>query len=107
MRVFLGTLWSSIKQTKVSYVYDGEHGIALHVSQGNRASSCGEGEVSVFFSSCGRNLEYILELLPGWKFKTPVCSAKSGLLSNYQGQFRNVHEPWQGNTDTSRCELGD
>ena len=34
MTVFLGTLWSSIKQIKSSYVFDWEHGIALHTMQG-------------------------------------------------------------------------
>ena len=37
--------------------------------QGNRASSQGYGEVSWFFSSCGRNLGYILELRRGWPSK--------------------------------------
>ena len=31
-------------------MFDGEHGIALHAMQGNRASSPGEGEVSWFYS---------------------------------------------------------
>ena len=46
-------------------MFDGEHGITLHAMQGNRASSRGEWEVSYFFSSCGGNLGYILELLWG------------------------------------------
>ena len=33
-------------------MFDGEHGIAVHAVQGNRASSRGEGEVSWFSSSC-------------------------------------------------------
>ena len=37
-------------------MFDGEHGIALHTMQGNRASSCGKGEVSSFFSSFSGNL---------------------------------------------------
>ena len=53
-----------------------EHGIALHPMQGIRASSSGEGEVSWVFSSCGRNLGYILELRQGWPFKTRVCSVE-------------------------------
>ena len=32
-------------------MFDGEHGIALHAMQGNRASSHGEGDVSWFLSS--------------------------------------------------------
>ena len=35
MTVFLGTLLSSIKQIKAPYRFDGEHGIALHGSEGN------------------------------------------------------------------------
>ena len=49
VRVFLGNLWSSIKQIKASYMFDGEHPIALHAMQGNRGSSRGEGEVSYVF----------------------------------------------------------
>ena len=32
-----------------------ENAVALHAMQGKRASSCGEGEVSWVFSSCGRH----------------------------------------------------
>ena len=31
----------------------------------------------------------------------------SGLLSSYYGHLRNLHEPWQENTDASRGEVGD
>ena len=44
-------------------MFDWEHGIALHPMQGNQAASCGEDEFSWVFSSCGRNLGYILEFL--------------------------------------------
>ena len=57
---------------------DWENAIALHAMQGNWASSRGEGEVSWVFSSCGRNLGYILELQRGCPFETLVCSLKSG-----------------------------
>ena len=46
-------------------MFDGEREIALHAMQGNRASSRSEGEFSFFFSSCGVNLWYILELRLG------------------------------------------
>ena len=72
-------------------MFDWKYGIALHGIQGNRASSPGEGDVSWDFTSCGRNLEYILELQRGWPFETPLCSAKSGLLSGYYGQLRNLN----------------
>ena len=58
----LGTLWCSIKKIEAAYMFDWEYGIALHTIQGNRASSPCEGDVSWDFSSCGRNLGYILEL---------------------------------------------
>ena len=104
MTVFLGTLWSSIKQIKAPHMFDGELGIALHAMQGNQASSHGEEEVSYIFSSCGGNLGYILELRQRWPFKTRVSSATTGLLSSYEGKLRNLHEAWQGNKDDSRGE---
>ena len=99
MKVFVGTLLSSIKQVTASYVFDEEHGIALHAMQGNRASSRSEGEVSWFFSICSVTLVYILELHWGWPFKTSVCSAKTGLLSRYERILTNLFEDWQGNKD--------
>ena len=65
-----------------SYMFDSDHGIALHTMQGIRASSPAEEDVSWDFSSCGRNLGYILKVLRGWRFENPLCSAKSGLLSS-------------------------
>ena len=47
MTVLLGTLWSSVKQIEAPDVFDSENAIALHAMQGNRASSRGEGEVSL------------------------------------------------------------
>ena len=105
--VFLGTLWSSIKQIKAPYMFDWEHSIAMQGMQENWASSPGEGEVSWFFSSCGGKLGYILELRRGWSFIALVCSSKSGLLSTYKGHLRNLLEAWQGNMNTSRGEGGD
>ena len=49
MTVFLGILWSSIKEIEDPYVFDWEHGISLHTMQWNPASSCGEVEVSLSF----------------------------------------------------------
>ena len=89
--VLLETLWSSIKQIEAPYVFDWENAISLDKMQGNRASSCGERKVSWVFSSCVRNLAYILELRQGCPFETGVCSVKSGHLSWYEGQLRNVN----------------
>ena len=70
---------------------DWETTIALETMQGNRASSRREGKVSWVFSSCGRNLGYVLEVRWGCPFETGVCSVKSGNLSRYEGQLRNVN----------------
>ena len=59
-------------------MFDWENTIALHAMQGNRASSRGEGNVSLVFSSCGRHLGYILELQRGCPFENLVSSLKSG-----------------------------
>ena len=104
--VFLGILFSSIREIEVPYDFDWEHGTPQHEMQGNRASSCGEVEVSWVFSSCGRHLVYILKLRRGWRFETRVCSAKSGLLSSYDGHLGKLNYAWQVNTDASRGEPG-
>ena len=72
-------------------MFDWEYGIARHAMQGNQASSPGEGDVSWDYSSCGRNLGYILELEWGWPFETPLCSPKLELLSSYDGHLRNLN----------------
>ena len=105
--VFLRTLWSSIKEVKAPFVFDGDHGIALQAVQVNRASSHNEGEISWFFLSCGRNLSFLLELRWGWPSKTCVCSATSGLLSSCEGHLGILFEAWQGNRDASPGEGGD
>ena len=87
-------------------MFDCENAVPLHVMQGNRASSRGEGEVSWVFSNCGRHLVYILELRRGWPFETRVCSAKSGLLSSFDGHFGKLSYAWQENTDASIGEPG-
>ena len=89
--VLLGTLWSSIKQIEAPYVFDWENAVALHAMQGNSSSSRSKGEVSLVFSSCGRNLGYILELRWRCPFETGVCSVNSGHVSRYEGHLRNVN----------------
>ena len=91
VRVFLGSLWYSIKKIEAPYMFDWEYGIALHSMQGNQASFPSEGDVSYDFSSCGRKLGYIRELQRGWPFETPLCSAKSRLLCSYEGHLRNLN----------------
>ena len=99
--VFLGILFSSIREIEFPYLFEWEHGTPQHEMQGNRASSCGEEEVSLVFWICGRHLVYILELRRGWTFEIRVCSAKSGLLSSYDGHLRKLNYAWQENTDAS------
>ena len=72
-------------------MFDWEHGIAMNAMQGNWASSLSEGEFSWVFPSCGRNLGDLLELWPGGPFETPVCSAKSRLLSTYDGSLSDLN----------------
>ena len=88
-------------------MFDCELGIALHPMQGIRASSATKSNVSCDFSFCGRILGYIDELQRGWPFETPLCSAKSGLLSSLDGHLRNLTWVWQDNTDASGGEMGD
>ena len=104
--MLLRTLWNSIKEIEAPYVFDWVNATALDTMQGNRGSSCGKGEVSCVFSSCGRHLVYILELQRGWQFETRVCSAKSRLLSSYDGHLGKLNYAWQENTDASGCEPG-
>ena len=88
-------------------MFDWEHQIALQPMQGIQASSPSEGDVSWDFWSCDRNLGYILELQQVWPFETPLCSAKSGILSSWHGHLRNLNYVWQDNTDASGGEVGD
>ena len=107
LKVFLGTLGSSIQEVQTPFMFDGEDGIALHAMQWNRASCGSAGIVSLFFSSCGGNLGYTLVVGRGWPFKTCVHSAMSGLMSSYQEHIGNLLESWQGNRDASLVETWD
>ena len=49
---------------------------------------------------------YILDLPRGWPFETRVCSAKSGLLSSYDGPLGKLNYAWQEKTDASGGEPG-
>ena len=60
--------------------------------------------MSQFFSSCGGNLEFNLELYQRWPFKTRDCSVISGLLSSCKGHLGILLEAWQGNREASQCE---
>ena len=77
-------------------LFDGEYGVALLPMQENQASSPDEGEISCFFSSCGGNLGFPLELQWGCSLNTRVFSVTSGLLPNFQRNFGVLLESWQG-----------
>ena len=77
---------------EVPYVFDWERGTPQDEMQGNPASSRGERKVSCVFSSCGRNLGYILELQMGCPFETGVCSVNQ--------------DTFLGMRDTHECKLG-
>ena len=49
---------------------------------------------------------YIFELRRGWPIETRVCSAKSGLLSRYDGHLGKLNYAWQENTYASGGEPG-
>ena len=89
--VFLVTLWCFFKHIEAPYVFDWENRIALHLMQGIRALTPAEGDVSWDFSSCSRNLGYILALHWQWPFETPLGSAKSGFLSSSDGHLRKLN----------------
>ena len=88
---FLGDSLVFHQHIEAPYVFDWEHGIALHPVQGIRAFTPAEGEDSWDFSSCSSNLGYILELQRGWMFQTPLGSAKSGFLSSWDGHLRKLN----------------
>ena len=104
--VFLGILFSYIREIKFPYVFDWEHVTPQHEMQGNWVSSCVKDEVSCVFSSCGRLPVYILKLRRGWSLETHVCSAKSGFLSSYDRHVGKLNYAWQENTDASGGEPG-
>ena len=88
-------------------MFNWECDIALQEMQGKQASSPHVGYVSWDFSSCGRNLGYILELKRGWPFETSLCSVMSGLLSSCDEHLRNLNWAWQDNADASGGNAGD
>ena len=58
--VFLGTLWSSIKEVKPPFLLVVEDGIALEAMQGNRASSCIESGICGFTQVAVGNSWFLL-----------------------------------------------
>ena len=91
VRVFLGTLWSSINEIKAPYVFDWEHGVALHAVHGNRPSSPGKRGSFMVFLELRQEPGVYSRVTGGWPFESPVCSVTSELLSSYNGHLRNLN----------------
>ena len=105
--VFLGTLWSSIKQVKAPYLFEGNmellcmqcRGIGPHHAA--RAKSHGFSHVVVgnwcIFSSYTGDDPSKLVFAQGSQNSSLVMRDTSGIFL----------QAWHGNTDTSRGEAGD
>ena len=52
------------------------------------------------------HLVYILELRRVWPFETQFCTAKSGLLSSYDGHLGKLNYAWQEDTFAAGGEPG-
>ena len=62
------------------------------------------GYILWFFSNCGGNLGFPLELRQRCFLNTCVFSAMPGHLCSFQGHLLIFLESWQGRRDTSRVE---
>ena len=105
VRVFLGPLFSSTKQIKFSYVFDGEHRSALHEMQGNRASYRGEGKSHGFLKLPREPVEYFWVMV-GKNLHRSCLFSTLELLSIYKVHLRNLLKALKGNSDASQCEVG-
>ena len=80
-----------------------EGGIYLETLQQQRASSCVEGRISWFFSSCGRKLGVPLELRWGPQGPAHVALGQSSLHACYQEtlgiSLQSVLDPRSGDED--------
>ena len=65
-----------------------EGGISLEMPQWKTASSCVEGRISLFFSSCGRKLGVSLVLRQRLQGPARVASGKSSLHASFEGPLR-------------------
>ena len=84
-----GDLWaplSCLKGVKFLSSFEREPGIALEVLQEKRASSCIEGGISWFVSSCGWRLEIPLQVPRRTQGASRVASGKSSLHSTCEGE---------------------
>ena len=98
-----GDFLSCIKGVK--YTFKREPGIPLQTLLWKRASSCGEGKISCFFSSCGGKLGVPVNLR--WRPHGPDCvsSEKSGLFPCCEGHVGIPLQSPPGNRAMSRVLL--
>ena len=83
-----------------------EGGISLEMLQRKRTSSQIEGRISLFFSSCGRKLEFALELQGGPLGLARVASGKASLHASCHGPFGIALQLLPGPSSSSGTEAG-
>ena len=83
-----------------------ERGISLETLLWKRASSCVEGRISWFFSSCGGKLGVPFKLRRGPQGPAHVSSEKSGLFSSCEGHIGIPLESLLANRAMSRVQSG-
>ena len=104
-----GDLWaplSCLKGVKFLSSFEREPGIAFEVLQEKRASSCLDGGILWFASSCGWRLEIPLQVPRGPQGASRVASGKSSIHSSCEGECGSALESWQGNQASIRMEGG-
>ena len=102
--VFLGTLWSSIKQVKSPYMFYWEQEIAPQCMHWNWGSSVGKGDVTWFsrvaagtrgiFSSYGRNEPSKLMFVQQDQDTYLVMSDTSGISSRFARAISTLLDVW-------------
>ena len=87
-------------------IFRSEVFISLKMPHQKRASSCIEGRISWFFSSCGSKLGVPLELRRGLQGPAPVASGKSSLHTNCGETLGFLLQSVPGPRSSSGVEAG-
>lgn len=98
-----GKFLSCIKGVKYAFNFKKEGGISLEMLQQKKASSCTEGRISWFFSTCGRNLVH-LECDTEPQGPERVASEKSCLFWRCERQVEIPLESLQANSAVYRAQ---
>ena len=107
LTVFLGIFWSSLRKSSLLSCFMWNTELLWRQCRGIGPHLTVSGKISWFFSSCGGNLGFPLDLQWGCSLNTRVFSVTSGLLSSFHGHFVILLESWQVIRDTSRVEEGE